>query len=61
MSLSDWVIAIPSYKRYDMLVEKTLTTLKNYKIPPLVITVFVADKEEEAIRRSRYRKGRLEI
>ena len=49
MSLSDWIIAIPSYKRQDQIVDKTLSTLKHYKIPPSKITVFVADKEEKKI------------
>ena len=49
MSLSDWIVAIPSYKRYDTIVEKTLSTLKHYKIPPSKITFFVADKEEKKL------------
>lgn len=44
----DWVIAIPSYKRAEILRDKTLATLKQYRIPPAKIHVFVANKEEEA-------------
>ena len=44
---SDYVIAIPSYKRTETLKEKTLATLKKYKIEPSKIHIFVADKDEE--------------
>jgi len=43
-----WVIAIPSYKRATTLRDKTLMVLKEHKIPPSKIHVFVANKEEEA-------------
>jgi cellulose synthase/poly-beta-1,6-N-acetylglucosamine synthase-like glycosyltransferase len=42
-------VAIPSYKRDETLKEKTLKTLKRYGIPANKITVFVANKEEEAL------------
>lgn len=45
---TDWVIAIPSYKRAETLRDKTLAALKSYKIPASRIHVFVANKEEEA-------------
>ena len=45
---SDYVIAIPSYKRVETLKGKTLATLIKYKIPPSKIHIFVANKEEEA-------------
>lgn len=45
---TDWVIAIPSYKRAETLRDKTLKLLKEYKIPRDKIHVFVANKEEEA-------------
>jgi len=45
----DYVIAIPSYKRAEILKEKTLTTLHKYKIPKEKIYVFVANKEEHNI------------
>ncbi len=47
-SASDWIIAIPSYRRAETLRDKTLQTLKHYKIPRAKIHVFVANKEEAA-------------
>jgi hypothetical protein len=41
-----WFIAIPSYQRAETLKEKTLSVLKEYKIPANCITVFVANKDE---------------
>ena len=49
MSLSDWIIAIPSYKRPELISEKTLAMLKHYKIPHSKITIFVADEEEKKL------------
>lgn len=46
---SDYVVAIPSYKRAEILKEKTLAVLHKYGIEPERIYVFVADKEEEEI------------
>ena len=43
---TNWIIAIPSYKRAETLKEKTLATLSQYKINPALIHVFVANKEE---------------
>jgi hypothetical protein len=45
---SDWVVAIPSYKRSQILRDKTLPMLKSYGIPRQRIHVFVATKEEAA-------------
>jgi hypothetical protein len=45
---SDWIIAIPSYKRADTLRDKTLALLKEQRIPRDKIHVFVANKEEAA-------------
>lgn len=45
-TLSDWVVAIPSYKRAETLRDKTLSVLAEYSIPANRIHVFVADKEE---------------
>ena len=42
-------VAVPSYKRHETIKEKTLATLKRYGIPADKITVFVANKEEEAL------------
>lgn len=48
----DYVVAIPSYKRATTLTEKTLSTLKKYRIPSSKIYIFVADKEEEEVYRN---------
>ena len=45
---TDWVIAIPSYRRATTLRDKTLAVLHGYKIPRNRIHVFVADKDEAA-------------
>lgn len=45
---SDWVVAIPSYKRAESIQEHSLAVLKKYGIEPERIYIFVADKEEEA-------------
>ena len=42
----NWVIAIPSYKRSDLIQTKTLATLSRYEIPHEIITIFVATQEE---------------
>jgi hypothetical protein len=44
-----YIIAIPSYKRAELLKLKTLAVLQKYKIPRNVIYIFVADKEEEKV------------
>lgn len=44
---SDYVIAIPSYKRTEVLQSKTLAVLKSYGISASKIHIFVADKDEE--------------
>ena len=56
---TDYVIAIPSYNRPDIIREKTLTMLKANKIPREKIYVFLHDKEqkelyEKAIPRDMY-------
>jgi len=43
----DWVVAIPSYKRPEGVVKKTLHTLLAGGVPASKITVFVANKDEE--------------
>jgi cellulose synthase/poly-beta-1,6-N-acetylglucosamine synthase-like glycosyltransferase len=45
-------VAIPSYKRHEAIKEKTLATLKRYGIPSSKITIFVANKDEEALYKS---------
>ncbi len=54
---TDYVIAIPSYKRAETLKEKTLNTLQHYKINPKKIDIFVANKEEEEIYKKTLDKG----
>ena len=46
-SKSDYVVAIPSYKRWDEITQKTLPTLKKGKVNKDKIFVFVANKTEE--------------
>ena len=57
MTLSDWIIAIPSYKRHDQIMEKSLSTLKEYRIPPSRITIFVANTEEKKLYEEAIPKG----
>jgi hypothetical protein len=45
---TDYVIAIPSYKRAETLRDKSLELLQRYRIQPKRIYIFVANKEEEA-------------
>jgi hypothetical protein len=45
--MSNYVVAIPSYNRYDVIVHKTLTTLKEGNVSSNKIYIFVANKEEE--------------
>jgi len=49
---NSYVIAIPSYKRENILREQTLAMLKSNKIPSQLVYIFVANKEEEAIYKS---------
>lgn len=46
MKVDDYVIAIPSYKRAQILKEKTLNLLQRQKIPKHKIYIFVANKKE---------------
>ena len=43
---TDYVVAIPSYNRSNVLAEKTLKTLKDGSVPPSKIHIFVANKQE---------------
>ena len=43
---TDYVIAIPSYKRYKTIKTKTLALLLKHNIPKSKITIFVGNKEE---------------
>ncbi len=54
---ADYVIAIPSYKRAETLRDKSLAVLKEYKIDPKRIDVFVANKEEEKVYKETLEPG----
>ena len=43
----NWTIAIPSYNRAEVLVKKTLTTLKKHKVPADRILIFVEQDQME--------------
>ena len=49
MSLKDYVVAIPSYKRPETLRDRTMKVLQKYKIAPGKIHIFVVDKEQKKI------------
>jgi hypothetical protein len=51
MTLKNYVVAIPSYKRPETLRDKTLKVLQRYKIDPKKIHIFVADEEQKEIYR----------
>lgn len=53
----DYAIAIPSYNRPATIQLKTLSTLKEYKIPQSIITVFVANDAQKAIYESAITDG----
>lgn len=44
--MTDYIVAIPSYKRADVCRDKTLVMLKHNRIPASKIFVYVANKEE---------------
>ena len=46
MDIIDYKIAIPSYKRPEVIKQKTLRVLSEYNIPKERISIFVADEEE---------------
>ena len=48
-SKSDYIVAIPTYKRYNEITTKTLPTLKKGKVDKKRIYVFVASKTEEKL------------
>lgn len=54
---SDWIIAIPSYKRAETLRDKTLTVLQHYRIPVSKIHVFVANKQEHDTYKATLKPG----
>ena len=57
MGLKDFVVAIPSYKRAELLRDQTLRVLKSYKIPQNRIYVFVANSDQEKIYSNVLKKG----
>ena len=46
-NINDYIICIPSYKRYDMLKNKTLFVLDKHNIPLSKIYIFVANTTED--------------
>ena len=44
--MTDYIVAIPSYKRAEVCRDKTLAMLRHHKIPASKIFVYVANKEE---------------
>lgn len=44
--MSNYVVAIPSYKREEVIIKKTLKTLKDGGVPKSKIHIFVANEEE---------------
>jgi hypothetical protein len=53
----NYEVAIPSYKRHDQIVTKTLTMLERQGVPGNKITVFVADEEEYALYKKTIPEG----
>lgn len=53
LSNINYIVAIPTYKRYDEVTTKTLPTLKRGKVPTNKIFVFVASKSEEKLYREK--------
>ena len=47
--INDYIIAIPSYKRSDIIQTHTLAVLNKHNINPSHITIFVANQEESDI------------
>ena len=55
--MSDYIVAIPSYRRPKTLQNKTMNVLKDYKIDPKRIVIFVADKEQKKVYEDALEKG----
>ena len=49
MSLKEYVVAIPSYKRPETLRDRSLKILKHHKIDKKKIFIFVSDTEQKKI------------
>jgi hypothetical protein len=50
----DYIVALPSYKRPDVLKQKTMALLERHNICKEYIHIFVADTEQEVIYRSAF-------
>ena len=48
-NINSYVVAIPSYKRYNILYNQTLHTLFKNKINPSIIYIFLANKTEKKL------------
>ena len=57
MNSRDWIIVIPCYKRQDVIMDKSLATLKRYHVPPSNIVVVVANQEEKKLYDEAIPKG----
>jgi hypothetical protein len=53
----NYELAIPSYKRHDQIITKTLKTLERQGVPGDKITVFVANEEEYALYKKAIPEG----
>lgn len=53
----NYEVAIPSYKRHDQIITKTLKTLARQGVPGNKITVFVANEEEYALYKKAIPEG----
>lgn len=57
----DYVVAIPTYKRYEELINKTLSFLAKHSINPSKIYIFVANKTEKKIYESYLNNNKYKI
>ena len=57
MTLKDYRVAIPSYKRPDTLKDRSLKILHDYKIDPSKIDIFVSDNDQKGIYENTLPKG----
>ena len=55
--MKDYVVAIPTYKRYNEVTKKTLPTLINGGVSKDKIHIFVANKVEEKLYREKMKPG----
>lgn len=57
MTLNQYIVAIPSYRRPETLRDRTLKVLQKYKIDPNKIYIFVSDSEQKKIYENTLPKG----